>query len=72
MPHSDDMRDDCLEQVAAHIGYRPWREFCAIKDKLAAAERERDAARAKLAVLVDAAERIGYLTGQPGPDLPIR
>lgn len=31
-------REESLEQVAAHIGYRPWRDLCKLKDEVFAAE----------------------------------
>lgn len=41
-------KDLPLEQLAANVGYRPWVEFCLLKD-------ERDAACTKLAAILQAA-----------------
>lgn len=55
-----ELKDDCLEQVAAYCGHRPWREFCALRDKLAALEAENVRLRERLdaeARLTDQANR---------------
>ncbi len=51
MKTTDYMRDESLEQVAAYVGYRPWREFCAMQDApRAAVVAELEALRAWLRV----------------------
>ena len=34
---TEQLREESLEQVAAYVGYRSWREFCAMQDGLAEA-----------------------------------
>lgn len=42
-----DWREESLEQVAAHIGYRPWREMCALKNELAQAHKDAESHRVR-------------------------
>lgn len=39
MTDSKDMQGDCLEQVAAYVGHRAWRDLCALKEKMKEAEQ---------------------------------
>lgn len=60
--NTEQVREEPLEQIAAYVGYRSWREFNEMKDELASlraklAEAERDLAAA-MAVVEDCREII--------------
>jgi hypothetical protein len=56
MPHTKDMASDSLELVAAYVGHRAWREFCAMRDRLAAVDANLNAIAAAEARPEPAAE----------------